>query len=357
MRTFKALIPLALFTQACTKEVVADTNDAMDNLVGKLADNLMHRGFQMWPERRGGLDVTALGKPSSLQMPHTITGSGAQAVARSPMQSIGAGVARGSLQTTQATSDKIAVIGAGGATGLECVRRLQSQGTSVRCVVRSPDKYAGKFGDAEVVEGDVTNYASIREALKDTSGVIFAASASDFSGPAGPFEVDYLGVGKAAKAAKANNASKFVLITSRLVDPRNRFDPIRVLLNTVKWGNMDAKWEGEEVLRSSGLEYSIVRPGGLAGGEGKNTRPTDKKPGTEHLIVGAAEQDLGETRSIHRADVAAVVCEALTCSDAASKTIEIVARPPEGGEPTIPQQLASVFDAIPKDKPPPMQPA
>jgi len=228
----------------------------------------------------------------------------------------------------------------------------QSQGTAVRCVVRDPQKYVGKFGSAEVVQGSVTDEASMQDALKGTNCVIFAAAASTFNGCS---EVDFLGVGKVARAAKANGVQKFVLVTSRLVNPVNFWDPIRILLNTVKWGNMDYKFKGEESLRSAGLShYVIVRPGGLAGGEGANVRPTEKKPGMEHLVAGAAEADIDSAangnRSIHRADVAAVVCQALTCPEGTCKTIEIVARPPEGGEPTIEQQLACVFDAIPQDK-------
>jgi uncharacterized protein YbjT (DUF2867 family) len=219
-------------------------------------------------------------------------------------------------------------------------------------VVRDPQKYAGKFGSAEVVQGSVTDEASMQAAFKGASGVIFAAAASTFNGCS---EVDHLGVGKAARAAKTNGVQKFVLCTSRLVNPVNFWDPIRILLNTVKWGNMDSKFRGEELLRSAGLShYVVVRPGGLAGGEGPNVRPTDRKPGKDHLVAGAAEADIDTAangnRSIHRADVAAVMCQALTTPEGTGKTIEIVARAPEGGEPTIEQQLACVFDAIPQDK-------
>lgn len=44
-----------------------------------------------------------------------------------------------------------------------------------------------------------------------------------------------------------------------------------------------------------------------------------------------------------------MICEALACPDAACKTIEIVAKPTSGERPTIEQQLACVFEAIPQD--------
>ena len=45
----------------------------------------------------------------------------------------------------------IAVVGAGGPTGFEVLKALAAQGRSARAVVRSPEKYAGKFGHAEVL--------------------------------------------------------------------------------------------------------------------------------------------------------------------------------------------------------------
>lgn len=84
------------------------------------------------------------------------------------------------------------VLGAGGATGQECVKRLLAATTSpVRAVVRSPDKYKDAFpqnSKLEVVAGDVTDPESLRKVLKDAKGIIFAASSTTFWGPA---KVDY----------------------------------------------------------------------------------------------------------------------------------------------------------------------
>ena len=51
----------------------------------------------------------------------------------------------------------------------------------------------------------------------------------------------------------------------------------------------------------------------MVGGEGRND---DVQPGTQHLVSGAAEAGLSSAANIHRADVAAVVCEAMNCPDA-----------------------------------------
>jgi len=242
----------------------------------------------------------------------------------------------------------IAVVGAGGATGLETVKALLAFPTlQVRCVVRSPDKYAGKFGKAEVVKGDVTDEASLKEAFKGCHGVVFAASASTYRGPGGPYEVDNMGLQNTARCAKAAGVARLVVVSSRLVNPINKWHPIRIILNNIKYSLMDYKFEGEEFVRKSGLPYVIVRPGGLTGGEGQ--RQAKSEPGSEHILAAAAEGDLGSARSIHRGDVAAVVCEALLSEDATNKTIEIVARPRNADDPSFEANLKEMFKNIPAD--------
>jgi len=245
----------------------------------------------------------------------------------------------------------IAVVGAGGGTGLECVKQCLVEGTPVRAVVRSVEKYEGKFGKAEVVKGDVTDEASLKLAFEGCSGVVFAASASSYRGKCGPHETDYLGVEKAVHAASAAGVGRFVLVTSRFVNPVNRWHPIRMILNNIKYGLMDKKFLGEEVLRRSGLEYCIVRPGGLTGGE-TSQRPAHAEPGTEFIIATGPEGDSQGKSSIHRADVAAVICEAFRSTDAKGKTVEIVGRPKNPDDPSFEERVKGLFKDIPIDPAP-----
>jgi len=243
----------------------------------------------------------------------------------------------------------IAVIGAGGATGLECVRKLVASGQSVRAVVRNVAKYEGKFEKAEAVQGDVTHVESLTKAFSGCKAVIFAASASSYRGAGGPYEVDYLGVQKTIEAAKAAGVQRIVMVSSRLVNPSNRFHPIRLILNNIKYSLMDYKFMGEEALRGCGVEYTIVRPGGLQGGEGGTGMKPRAAPGTEYIVAAGPEGDVGKASSIHRTDVASVVSEAIVSADANCKTIEIVARPREDSDPSFDDHLKEIFKSIPLD--------
>lgn len=69
------------------------------------------------------------------------------------------------------------------------------------------------------------------------------------------------GVSNTAEAAKSAGVERLVLVSSALVTPKNRFHPIRLILNNIRWGLMDAKFRGEELLRASSVPYTVVRPG------------------------------------------------------------------------------------------------
>lgn len=231
----------------------------------------------------------------------------------------------------------VVVLGAGGRTGAECVAALEAASKDVRAVVRTPSKYADSLGSrkgVELVAGDVSDPQSLRAALAGASGVIFAASGSGFWSAKG---VDFEGVANLAKAVKESGGRQHVvLVSSCLVSPHNRWHPIRIMLNNLRWSLMDYKYQGEEALRRSGVPYTIVRPGGLTG----------EPAGQARLEV--AQGDRGSGR-VSRADVAAVCVAALTDPAARNVTFELVSKPAEGQAPPLAQQLRGLFAGLKPD--------
>ena len=78
-----------------------------------------------------------------------------------------------------------AVIGAGGPTGKECVKRLLELGQPAVAIVRNPEKYKDAFGSNKnltLLPGDVTDVASLKSAFKEghIKNVIFAASGKTY---------------------------------------------------------------------------------------------------------------------------------------------------------------------------------
>ena len=83
-----------------------------------------------------------------------------------------------------------------------------------------------------------------------------------------------------------------------------------VLLNLVVGKTMKWKSLGEEYIRNSGINFTIIRPGGLRG-----------DPGVLGIKLAQGDQIIGW---IPRADVASVLVESAFNEDAFDKTFEII---------------------------------
>jgi nucleoside-diphosphate-sugar epimerase len=80
-------------------------------------------------------------------------------------------------------------------------------------------------------------------------------------------------------AAKNQNIQKFILVTSMYITRPNEF--VSFILNTMVGNCLSHKLEAENTLRESGLNYTIVRPGGLKGNKEQtldleNTLPVEQ---------------------------------------------------------------------------------
>jgi len=151
--------------------------------------------------------------------------------------------------------------------------------------------------------------------------------------PGNPFQmgkeahlVDNVGTIALVDAAKAAGVKKVVLVSSILTNGRawgQEKSPGFVVTNAFG-GVLDEKIVAENYLRKSGLDYTIVRPGGL-----KSTPPSGK------LVISA--EDTLNSGEISRDLVADVCVASLFDSDASNKVVEIfenespgATAPPEG---------------------------
>jgi len=134
--------------------------------------------------------------------------------------------------------------------------------------------------------------------------------------------VDNVGTCKLIDAAKAAGVKKVVLVSSILTNGRNwgqEKSPGFVVTNA--FGKvLDEKIVAENYLRASGLDYTIVRPGGL---KAKPPTGTLKISGEDTLNSGEISRDL----------VADVCVASLTDKKASNKVLEIIEE--EGTEPKV----------------------
>jgi len=215
---------------------------------------------------------------------------------------------------------KVLVAGAHGKTARSLVRMLVEDGHEVRGLVRKEEQLPDVEEDgAEPVLCDLeseTVEGGVGEAVEGCDAVIFAAGAGPGSGAARKETMDYGGAAKLVEAAEKRGASRYLMLSSMGAgDPEAGSEAMRPYLR--------AKARADERLRSSGLDYTIVRPGSLTDEEGTGN-------------VEAAES-LGRRGEIPRQDVARTLAVALESENTSGKTFEVLA-----GDTPIAEALASL---------------
>lgn len=229
----------------------------------------------------------------------------------------------------------VLVTGATGRTGAIVLQKLQQQPErfAARGFARSEEKVNALFGSPESFYlGDISDPAGLKAALAGCDALVILTSAvpqmkappepgqrPEFFYPAGgaPEQVDYQGQVNQIDAAKAAGVSHIVLVGS--MGGTNEQHPLNRMAN----GNILIwKRKAEAYLIASGLDYTIIRAGGLQ----------DQPGGQRELLVGKDDRLLtnppeGIPTSIPRADVAEVVVQALLQPAARNKAFDVISKP------------------------------
>lgn len=191
-------------------------------------------------------------------------------------------------------SNKTAVVGGNGQVARHLHPLLVALGRVPVALVRSEEQRADleRMG-AEVRLLDIEQEAAdaFGTAFAGCDSVVFAAG----GGPDGKIErkrtVDLEGALKSIQGAQAAGITRLVQVSAIGVD-----DPLPDDIEPVWKAYVEAKRGADEALRGSGLDWTIIRPGGL----------TDD-PATGRVAVG---NDVAREQ-VSRADVAAVVAAVL----------------------------------------------
>jgi len=192
----------------------------------------------------------------------------------------------------------VVVAGGHGQIGLRLLRLLVDGGHRARGLIRNPD-HAGDLEDigAEPVLCDMEALDDISPCCEGADAVVFTAGAGPGSGAERKRTVDYGGAVKLMGAG----INRYVMVSAISAGrPEEWSDQMRPYY--------EAKAGADERLLESGLDYTIVRPGGL----------TDD-PATGLVTVGTELEG-----SIPRDDVAVTLVAVLETPGSAGKTFELV---------------------------------
>jgi uncharacterized protein YbjT (DUF2867 family) len=212
----------------------------------------------------------------------------------------------------------VLVLGATGRTGRLIVGRLVERRVAVRALVRDAAKGREVLPpDLPRFVGDVRRGETLTEPMAGVRSVIIAACGSAEQDNSAVL-VDYHGTRTVIQQAAAADVDLLVFISTIYASHPEHYQDVEP--TSLGW-----KARAEEVIRSSGVPYCVIRSGWLTAGGGG-----------EPLAV--SQGDTAEGR-ISRADLADVCTQLLFLPDARRETFEVIAAP-AGQAPSLPWGLS-----------------
>ena len=195
----------------------------------------------------------------------------------------------------------VALFGATGGTGRELVKKLLHEGHHVTALARTPKKLADLADhNLLVMQGDVLEQQDVLKTVDNTSAVIVSLGTTDNN----PDNVVSEGTRLIIEAMDIVNTDRLIVVTSLGVGDSKDQVPFafKLIMKTVLRKVMADKNVQEQYVRDSGLEWTIVRPGGL----------TDGPATGQYKISTGSDITAGQ---VSRADVADFIVQELETSN------------------------------------------
>ena len=210
----------------------------------------------------------------------------------------------------------LAVTGASGKTGWRVVQEALARGHAVRAIVRPGSEIPEGVAGAELVRLRLGDRPALEQALRGCDALVIATGARPSIDLSGPLQVDALGVQRQIEACRAVGLRRVVLVSSLCAGlwrhPLNLFGLILV------WKRVGERW-----LEQSGLDVTVVRPGGL--------KESEQDLDGERLQFSGPDQQ--REGSIPRRLVARVCLDALETPASSGRIVEITSRQQPQAEP------------------------
>ena len=196
----------------------------------------------------------------------------------------------------------VAISGASGKTGYRIAEEVQARGDQARLLLRPQSELPGSLAGADQRRLSLMD----PHALDAVDALVIATGARPSVDLTGPMRVDAWGVQRQVDSCRRVGVRRVVLVSSlcagRWQHPLNLFGLILV------W-----KRVGEQTLEESGLDWTIVRPGGLSEREDHLE--------SEGILYTSADQQ--QSNSIPRRLVARCCVEALHTPASIGQVIEV----------------------------------
>jgi nucleoside-diphosphate-sugar epimerase len=215
------------------------------------------------------------------------------------------------------TTSNIFIAGASRGVGLEIAKCLIEQQLKVKALLRTEASRAELEAiGIKVVLGDALNIADVERAIL-TNEPVYAVISTIGGLPKDGERADYIGNKNLIDAAVKAGVQKFILVSS--IGSGNSVVALPPQVLQTLGPVLVEKEKAEQHLIKSGLTYTIIRPGGLV-----------SEPATGNGVLTEEPRISG---SIHRADIAQLVCRCLNSERANNKVFSAVDRNMLFGQP------------------------
>ena len=200
---------------------------------------------------------------------------------------------------------RVAIAGGHGQIALRLAKIMSERGDEVVALIRNPDhadevKRAG--AEPAVVDLEHASEDDVASAISGSNAVVFAAGAGPGSGAERKDTMDYGGAVKLIAAAKQAGVGRYVIVSSMGANPNAAGDDTFSVY-------LRAKGRADDAVRVSGLDATVIRPGGLT-----NDAGTGQVRLGEKLPRGQVTRD----------DVAAVLVAVLDSPSTIGRTADLI---------------------------------
>lgn len=204
----------------------------------------------------------------------------------------------------------VAISGASGKTGYRIAEELLATGESPRLLLRPTSTLPASLADCDCRRLDLSDRTALDAALSGADALIIATGARPSPDLSTPMRVDAWGVQRQIDSCRRVGVKRVLLVSSlcagRWLHPLNLFGLILV------W-----KRVGERALETSGLDWTVIRPGGLS----------EREPAAESEGIRWTSPDQQDSDSIPRRLVARCCLEALATPGAIGRILEVTSDP------------------------------
>ena len=203
----------------------------------------------------------------------------------------------------------IAISGASGKTGFRIAEEAVKKGLKVRQIIRKNSVLGAGLENIETIRVSLDNKKELDKSLENIDTLVIATGARASLDLTGPAKVDALGVYRQLQSCKRVGIKRVILVSSlctgKIFHPLNLFGLILI------WKKI-----GENFIRNSSLDWTIIRPGGLKESEDIKLER-----------IEYSKEDTQIKGSIPRRLVAKCCIDSLKNKESINKIIEVTSSP------------------------------